>query len=250
MIRPPATIGAPIGDRQRAWHKRHEMHLLSKRIQFLDPACSPVIRRPRPITYHPCPYLQPSCNNHSAHFRTCPLQPRATPSDGKELNVSDPLKLNIATLTTTLVRAQKAWDAADKDKSGSLNLDEVVSLLNGSELRDAVRLTLNVEPKMKTEAEVKPLFDRADRDKSGNLSRTEFLALFLSVVTERFKANPLVLAEALLGFIDVDRNGKIEGGELKILLAMLGFPAALLMPIPSFIGIDYRGILKTLGGGK
>jgi hypothetical protein len=25
-----------------------------------------------------------------------------------------------------------------------------------------------------------------------------------------------VLAEALLGFIDVDRNGRIEGGELKV----------------------------------
>lgn len=58
-----------------------------------------------------------------------------------------------------------------------------------------------------------------------------------------------MLAEALLGFLDVDRNGKIEGGELKVLLAMLGFPAALLLPIPKFISIDYRGILKRLEGG-
>ena len=59
-----------------------------------------------------------------------------------------------------------------------------------------------------------------------------------------------VLAEALLGFLDVDRNGKIEGGELKVLLAMLGFPAALLLPIPKFISIDYRSILKRLEGGS
>ncbi len=120
-----------------------------------------------------------------------------------------------------------------------------------------------------------------------------------------------MLAEALFGFIDVDRNGKIEGGELKVgrgegaellvppksqrlspttnqsgalegtsgritvrlfapgvlpvllstsspslgsspqvMLAMLGFPAALLLPIPKAIGVDYRGILRALGGGQ
>lgn len=77
-----------------------------------------------------------------------------------------------------------------------------------------------------------------------------------------------VLAEALFGFIDVDRNGKIDGGELKVrtlrgclsrhhvsrpsqvCLAMLGFPAAMVLPIPKAIGVDYRGILRALGSEK
>lgn len=46
-----------------------------------------------------------------------------------------------------------------------------------------------------------------------------------------------VLAEALLGFIDVDRNGRIEGGELKKLLTLMGFPMALLLPIPANLGM-------------
>lgn len=123
-----------------------------------------------------------------------------------------------------------------------------------------------------------------------------------------------VLAEALLGFIDVDRNGKIDGGELKVralhggqrqsqpvgaphphppprvvaaggvvgasglanlacrpaapqfearagvmqdvratrlqvMLAILGFPAALVLPIPKGVGIDYRAVLGAFNGG-
>lgn len=57
-----------------------------------------------------------------------------------------------------------------------------------------------------------------------------------------------LLAEALLGFLDRDRNGVLEGGELKAMLAILGFAPALLMPIPSFMRIEYKAILRTLGG--
>ena len=32
----------------------------------------------------------------------------------------------------------------------------------------------------------------------------------------------------------------------QVVLAMLGFPAAILLPIPKFIGIDYRSILQRL----
>ena len=222
-----------------------ERRMLSIHIQsHLTCRSSPL---PRPFTLTPPPHklLPPPCpcRLYSGPTRNIQMKPHAS-LDGK----IQPLKLDIPTITSTLLKAQKAWDKGDKDKNGSLSLKECVDLLNSAELRDAVRLTLNVEPKLKTEAEIKPLFEKADKDKSGGLSRTEFLALFLAVVTDRVKANPLVLAEALLGFLDVDRNGKIEGGELKVLLAILGFPAAVLLPIPSFIGIDYRGIIKGLGG--
>jgi Ca2+-binding EF-hand superfamily protein len=108
----------------------------------------------------------------------------------------------------------------------------------------------NIEPLHRTEDDLRELFQKADADSNGTLSRSEFLALYLSLARERVQGSPLILAEALLGFIDIDRNGKIEGGELKVLLAMLGFPAALLLPIPKFIGIDYRNILKRLGGNS
>ncbi len=56
--------------------------------------------------------------------------------------------------------------------------------------------------------------------RSGALSRSEFLALYLLVSTHRIVENPVVLAEALLGFLDSDRNGKIEGKELKVRLCI------------------------------
>ncbi len=40
----------------------------------------------------------------------------------------------------------------------------------------------------------------------------------------------------------------LEGGELKAMLAILGFAPALLMPIPSFMRIEYKALLRTLGG--
>lgn len=43
-----------------------------------------------------------------------------------------------------------------------------------------------------------------------------FLALYLALFRQRVQSHPAVLAEALLGFLDTDRNGKIDGGELKV----------------------------------
>ena len=37
---------------------------------------------------------------------------------------------------------------------------------------------------------------------------------------------------------------------VQILLAILGFPAALLLPIPKAIGVDYRSILRAWNGEK
>ncbi|KAG1671084.1 hypothetical protein FOA52_000756 [Chlamydomonas sp. UWO 241] len=152
--------------------------------------------------------------------------------------------------TGAVMAANNAFGAYDTDKSGSLSIKEVVELLNGPELRKAVVAITNVEPSVRTEEGIHKLFEKADSDKSGELSRQEFLALYLLLVDERCKSNPLVLAEALLGFIDADRNGKIDGGELKVVLALLGFPAALLLPIPKFVGVDYRSILNALGSKK
>ena len=61
-----------------------------------------------------------------------------------------------------------------------------------------------------------PNHQTADSDNNGTLSKTEFLALYTSLIKDRVTTSPLVLAEALFGLIDVDRNGRIEGGELKV----------------------------------
>jgi hypothetical protein len=55
------------------------------------------------------------------------------------------------------------------------------------------------------------------------------------------------MAEALLGFIDKDKNGVLEGKELKPLLLILGFAPAMLLPIPGFMKINYRSILGSIG---
>jgi len=161
--------------------------------------------------------------------------------------------LSVGNVTGALMEAQKAWETYDRDRSGTLDIDEVVALLNGPELRRATTVLTNIEPPPRTRQDIQPLFDKADTDKSGDLSRTEFLALYLALVTARVKTNPLVLAEALLGLLDTDRNGRIEGHELKMLLTVLGFPLALILPIPGGVGVDYRAILRSVdgsGGGK
>jgi len=156
--------------------------------------------------------------------------------------------LNFQNIAGALGKAHKAWDKYDMNKSGTLSLSEVTELLNSPEIRHAVLLLTNVEPTLRTEEELQELFKKADSDKSGQLSRSEFMGLYMAIVGERVNSNPLMLAEALLGFLDVDRNGKIDGTELKVLLALLGFPAAMLLPIPKGVGIDYRGVLKSISG--
>ena len=59
---------------------------------------------------------------------------------------------------------------------------------------------------------------------------------------------PQLLAEALLGFIDKDKNGVLEGSEVKALLTILGFAPVLLMPIPGFVKIEYK-VRTTRGTG-
>ena len=80
-------------------------------------------------------------------------------------------------------------------------------------------------------------------------SRSEFLVLCGTLVRETVQGGPLVLAEALLGLIDVDRNGRIDGAELRAVLGKLGIPSPLLLTIPDSVGIDYRTMLKDLNGG-
>ncbi|GLC34083.1 hypothetical protein PLESTB_000835300 [Pleodorina starrii] len=164
----------------------------------------------------------------------CRAEPRA------QLSVTDYVSL--------LSKASSAWEKYDKDRNGTMSLKECEDIFNSSEICDAFETLTNMSHRHYTAADLEPYFKRADRDFSGTLSRTEFLALYLAVVGDRIKRNPLLLAEALLGFIDKDKNGVLEGNELKALLAILGFAPALLLPIPGFMKIEYRAILKRMGG--
>ncbi|PNH03370.1 hypothetical protein TSOC_010596 [Tetrabaena socialis] len=156
---------------------------------------------------------------------------------------------------SALAKASSAWEKYDKAGQGAVRAwgvrggeDECEAIFNSPEITEAVELLTNVSRRVYTAADLQPFFERADVDRSGTLSRTEFLALYLAVATERVKRNPLLLAEALLGFIDKDKNGVLEGGELKALLTILGFPAALLLPIPPFMRFEYKAMLHQLGG--
>lgn len=161
-----------------------------------------------------------------------------------------PVKLSLGNVISALSTVNSCFSKYDVDRSGQLSLDEATALLNGPELRTSLLTLANVEVPHRTKDDLQPYFKKADSDRSGALSRTEFMAMYLAVATERVKQDPLVLAEGLLGFIDADRNGKIQGGELKVLLAILGFPAALVLPIPGFISVDYRSIIDSMRGGN
>ena len=41
-----------------------------------------------------------------------------------------------------------------------------------------------------------------------------------------------------------------RGGRVQVLLAILGFPAALVLPIPGFISVDYRSIIDSMRGSQ
>jgi hypothetical protein len=56
-----------------------------------------------------------------------------------------------------------------------------------------------------------------------------------------------VLAQALLGVIDFDRNGVLEGQELKRLLRLVGVPGYLTLPLPDSIKLDYSKVSDMLG---
>ncbi|GLI66040.1 hypothetical protein VaNZ11_009750 [Volvox africanus] len=145
-----------------------------------------------------------------------------------------------------LAKASSAWDKYDKDRNGTMSLKECERIFNSPEVSETFEKITNIPQRTYTTEDLEPYFKRADKDASGTLSRTEFLALYLAVTGDRVKRNPLLLAEALLGFIDGDKNGVLEGRELKLLLTILGFAPALLLPIPDFIKIKYRDIFKRI----
>ncbi|EFJ53034.1 calmodulin-like protein camb [Volvox carteri f. nagariensis] len=161
------------------------------------------------------------------------------PEPGRQLSVTD--------LISLLTRASRAWDKYDKDRNGSLSLKECEEIFNSAEITQAFESLTNMSHRAYTSRDLEPYFKHADKDSSGTLSRTEFLALYLAIMGDRVKRNPLLLAEALLGFIDKDKNGVLEGKELKGLLLILGFAPALLLPIPDFVRLEHRPILKRLG---
>ncbi len=66
------------------------------------------------------------------------------PEPGK---TEPPVKLNIQSVTSALMQAQKAWEKFDRDKSGTLSLAEVTELLNRWVLREyALSKTLTERP--------------------------------------------------------------------------------------------------------
>ncbi|KAG1675872.1 hypothetical protein FOA52_001529 [Chlamydomonas sp. UWO 241] len=175
-----------------------------------------------------------------------PLSPGGRRSPSRSVRVVSSVHLGLAGATSVLTAAQLSYNKYAKN--GTLTIRSTLDLLNSKELCDGFKALTNVDPQPpKSESELRPLFDKADVNKDGRLTKSDFLLLYLSLKSRLVTSNPLVLAEACLGFIDTDRNGKIEGGELKALLGMLGIPGAGLLPLPDTMSIDYRSVLKSLG---
>ena len=149
----------------------------------------------------------------------------------------------VAELGKQLKEVEKIWKRA-AGKDDQLSLQETLTLFKLPELLAVVKkMAKGADVALPTDSKIKSLFKTADKDKSNKLNKVEFLGLFLGVFAETIVANPLVLANVLIDAIDQDRDGKLEGKEIKILLAMVGIPPVALMLVPDEQEIDFKSML-------
>lgn len=104
-------------------------------------------------------------------------------------------------------------------------------------MRNAVQTMTNVEPTFKTEEGILELFKKADADNSGDLSRTEFLALYLSIINDRVKGNPLVGASCRCSAVLFVPVSLVSSYLLLFLLFLLLIMKSLCMHCLEFIGL-------------
>jgi hypothetical protein len=162
-------------------------------------------------------------------------------------NASPPVSVNqVAELAKQLKAVEKIWNKA-AGGDGQLNLNECLTLFKSPDMLAAVKkMAKGAEVALPSDASIKSLFRKADKDGSKKLNKIEFLGLFLGVFAEVIVANPLVLANVLVDSIDKDRNGKLEGREIKALLSMVGIPSVALMLVPDEQAIDFKSILGVV----
>ena len=159
--------------------------------------------------------------------------------------------LPLPSLLSSVKEVEKLFKKyAGKDKK--LTLHEATKLLESEEFR-------NLSKKVGLDAygmciwsveDVTSGFKKADIDHSGHLDKLEFIALWLGRVADVYKHHPTLIAEGLLEVIDKDHDGKISVKEVKGLLTLIGVPSIALLVLPDNIGVEYRGVLKQLGGGS
>ena len=100
------------------------------------------------------------------------------------------------------------WQRADEDRSGSIDIDELHSALQGLGLNTTYDQSLEV-------------MKRYDTDKSGTLDRDEFRRLVLELRAFKRGADEV---EAQFAAADADQSGSIELDELMPALARLEMP--------------------------
>ena len=153
----------------------------------------------------------------------------------------------VSKLAKDLKEVEKIWQKA-AGRDDQLSLNETLSLFKSNEILAAVKkMAKGVEVSLPSDNSIKNLFKIADKDNSNRLNKLEFLGLFLGVFAQTIVANPLVMANVLIDFIDKDKDGKLEGKEIKGLLKMVGIPPVALMLVPDNQEIDYRTILGIVG---
>jgi hypothetical protein len=137
---------------------------------------------------------------------------------------------------------------AGKDKK--LTLEEAIKLFNSEDFKAlAIKSGLEDAANGWKAEEVTRIFRKADIQHDGHLSKLEFLGLWLGKVASEYGHHPHMIAEALLGIIDRDHDGKISLKEVAGLLKLIGAPSIALMVIPdNIVLVEYRDVLQQLKG--
>lgn len=163
---------------------------------------------------------------------------------------ADLVVLPLPSLLSSVKAVEKLFTKyAGKDKK--LTLHEATKLFNSEDFKKvATKLGLEAASGNWKVEELTRAFKKADLDHSGHLTKIEFLGLWLGRVAIEYGHHPHLIAEGLLEVIDKDHDGKISAKEIKGVLGLIGVPSIALLVLPDNVGIEYRGVLKQLGGSK
>ncbi|GAX83174.1 hypothetical protein CEUSTIGMA_g10600.t1 [Chlamydomonas eustigma] len=107
-----------------------------------------------------------------------------------------------------------------------LRLEGLEFILLSKEMQAAARMATGVHLPPPSKKDLHELLLAADKDHDGNLSK--------------------ILAEAVVGIADTDKNGKVDGRELKNVLSLVGVPPMLLIAIPDKAGVNYHSFFKMI----
>jgi len=137
------------------------------------------------------------------------------------------------------------FDRFDTNKDRELDMHETLDLLNSKD----VKLNLanyGVDHVIRTPQDIEEAFLLADGDKNGRLSKTEFIALYIRLALGRVQVEPKLIVLAVATALDTNRDGHLDGKELKVLIRIIAPGLALAsFALPDKVRVPYRKYLGS-----